>query len=201
MNRLAITISALAISLVATAQAATNNETKLVDVTTDNVPGSVYTLGVTTDGRGAINQIAYRKDGAMKKLFGLSEARSGVVLMNEGPVSVISIKTDPSFDPIIGGKLSLKILREFSVLRGSKSKILPLQIRKESGRFVLYSDLPDGLKAFDSIYMEALRDEDPKSNSLDLGTGDPSEDAVGIKIIQLKRGSAMVDTLNTLELH
>ncbi len=209
MNRLALTLSAIAITLVAASQrsaesrtlAATPAESSLVQVTTDNVPGSIYSLSLNLDARGAVSQIVYRRDGAVLKTFGLSEARSGVVLMKEGPVNVISIKTDNGFDPSTGGKLSMKILREFSVLRGSKSKILPLQIRKEGSKFTLFSDLPDGLKAFDVLYMEALRDEDPKATSLELGTGDPSEDAVGIKIIQLKRAGRLVDTINTSELH
>lgn len=177
-------------------QAAT---TRVVTVTTDNVPGVIYSLNLQTLSNGAISSINFMKNQTVTKTFTLAQAKSGITLMKEGPITIVSLKVDSRFDAVTGGVVNMKVMREFA-FTGSDYRVFPMQIRREDEKHVLYSDNNAGLKQFDHLYMETFRKNDPQPTLSVLGTGDETEDGVGVKILQTKRAGRVVQTVNTDDL-
>ena len=172
----------------------------LVQVTSDTEPGSKFSLQLLTNSAGTIQKVQFFEGSALDMEFTVDQAKQGIVLLTEqGVAKVITLIVDSRFDANQGGRAVLRLMRKFAVL-GSDFRDFPVQIRRENAKFVIYSDLPDGLKAFDSVYFEALRSGDPRPEADTLGAGSPSADAVGIKLLQLKLGARVIDTVNTAEL-
>ncbi|MBL7714254.1 MAG: hypothetical protein JNL01_02230 [Bdellovibrionales bacterium] len=172
----------------------------LVTVTTDNYPGAVYDLIAYLDKLGTIQKIQYRNSGKVLDEFTTERCKQGVVLMRESGFPVISLKVDQNFSASTGGDFTFRILRKGGLFSGFKYKEMKMGLRNETHGWTLTAMMPSGVKEFDSIYMEALRESDPYPLSRSLGTGDPKEDAVGIKNLAFTLKGTAVDVVNTGEL-